>query len=64
MNQKYTFHFRWPIRPTSDVSVEMTVPIGEGPSIINPQFATEQSLGDGELLKAEAAVIRAIAIID
>ena len=63
-NRKFTFHFRWPIRPTSDVSVEMTVPLGDGPAILNAQFCSEHNLSEPEIAKAEGEVIRAIAIIE
>ena len=63
--RKFTFHFRWPIRPTSDVSVEMTVPLsGDGPPVLNTQFCSEHGLSEPEVEKAEGEVIRAIAIIE
>lgn len=63
MNHKFQFRFRWPVRQSSETSVEMTVPSG-GTPVIHEDFRLSQSLSDGELDKAETAVIRAIAIIE
>ena len=61
--EHFHFTFRWPIRVINDHDVEMEVPIGNGPAILNLDFIKDANLSDHEQDDAVSAVIRAIAII-
>lgn len=57
-------HFRWPVKQTGECEVELVVPIGlSGTPLLNPDCIQDLGLSRSEVVKAEAAVIRAIAII-
>lgn len=63
MQTNHRFQFRWPVKQTGPNSVEMIVPRGQGPTILNPDFCEAQKLSDAEVDRAEDEVLRAIAII-
>jgi hypothetical protein len=63
-NKILSFQFRWPIKQSGPQSIEVLIPLGNGPQVLNPEFCKEMALSDGEQDKAESLVLRAIAIIE
>jgi len=63
MTKTINYAFRWAVKQTGPNSIEVLIPVGNGPSILNPEFAKQENLSDGELNKAEMAVLESIAII-
>ncbi len=64
MNRHIAFQFRWPVKQVAEHVVEMTVPLGQGPAPISAEFIKAHTLSDAEVIKADAAVIRAISLIE
>lgn len=62
---KIPFAFRWPIKQVGENMIEVIVPEFEnGFFPIDPVFALEVRLSEGEMQKAAEAVLRAIAMIE
>lgn len=58
------YKFRWPIKPIGPNEVEVQIPTGpNGINIIDPDAADKLLLSKGELEAAEAAALKAVAIV-
>lgn len=63
-NKILSFQFRWPVKQTGVQAIECAIPFGDGTPILNHEFIGDMKLSDGEIDKAEAVVLRSIAIIE
>lgn len=53
---------RWPAKQIGEKELEIRVPLGDGPPIINPAFAGEAELTEKEYYSAEYQAIKALAV--
>ena len=55
--------FRFDIVEVEDRQVRVEIPLGNGVSMINPEFCKEFKLSDAEIDAAEMAVLKEIVIV-
>ncbi len=54
---------RWPAEQRDSHTIEIIVPCGNGPFILNPEFVKTHKLTDVDIDNAEHAVLQEIAIV-
>jgi hypothetical protein len=50
-------HSRWPIKQVAENVVEVHIPLGDGPTILNPEFVELHRLNDKDIEEAEFQVL-------
>ena len=55
--------FRWPVEQTGANSVVVKIPVGNGPPVINPDFADTHRLSESEILAAEEKALLSLVLL-
>ena len=55
--------FRFPVKQSGEKEIEVQIPIGNGPSLINPDAVDHFRLSEREAEEAEHAALKEIVII-
>jgi hypothetical protein len=63
MTKSINYAFRWPVKQTGPSEIQVEIPIGKGTAPLAMDFIEMNHLSDGEIIKAEMAVLESIAII-
>jgi hypothetical protein len=63
MTRNIRFGFRWPVIVVDPRVVEVQIPVGDGPSVLNPEFTRDYGLSDKECELAEDSALRSIALV-
>jgi len=63
MTKIINYSFRWPVKQIGPQKIEVQIPIGDGPQVLDQRFVVAQKLSDKECDEAEYAVLQTIAIV-
>jgi len=63
MTKTIQYSFRWPVKQLAEKQIEVQIPIGDGPPVLDQRFIQAHKLSDREIDEAEYGVLESIAII-
>jgi len=55
--------FRWPVNQIAEKEIEVKIPVGNGPPLINPAAIDSLQLSTREVVDAEAAALRELVVL-